>query len=172
MPQTAGVRGVAIVANEFQAALDAARRKQEDARRESDARLNQIVRAREEALALVPEVKAAIKALGKAQVALMALLKSARSPGTRHVYFEGKGKRMRPAGWYFGDVRIPVAGEPYILHDDRHLSIEEYASLGQWISYPSGWNSSSRDPITISVAAQLRHTIEEIVKFLVSNNIL
>ncbi len=160
------------MANEFQAALDAARRKQEDARRATEASLNQAERTREEALALVPEVKAAITALGNAQASLMALLKSARPPVTEHVYFEGKGKRMRPAGWRFGDLLIPVAGEPYIPHNGQHLSIEEYASLGQWISYPTGWNSSSRDPSTITSAAQLRYTIQEIVKYLVSNNII
>lgn len=130
----------------FEAQLEAAKRQKEVQRRAAEdaaARIrHETDDARREAMALVPEIKAAVVALRRAQDASIARLRRRRwdSGGAISLVWKKGMFGERPIGWSVSPLTIPFDGEPTVWNPTpggSRLSIEEYAHTGrfEWSTY-------------------------------------
>jgi len=159
----------------FEAQMDAARRQKESQRRAAEDAAAKIRRetehARLEAMALVPEVKAAVAALRRAHDASTARLRQGgrwgQSGDVSLVWKKGMFGE-RPIGWSASGMTIPFSGEPTLMSPaprGSRLSIDAYAHIGrfEWGTYDgtNGHQTHSR-----AAADAFRAAIKAIAKHL------
>lgn len=156
--------------SEFERRREEARSKERARQEAADAAAQAERQARaagvQRALALLPEVQAAVAELQRMQPTF--------SDGTVR-YLDGRvysRSRLRSLfatgrrGWSIGYVFVPMAGPASITIDGKALSLEEFARRGSMSYVSRGYGSQSDSTVTVVAERELDQLLSAVAEYL------